>query len=530
MYDLIIKNVRIIDGTGAPWYRGSVAVKDGKIAAVGSAAGFGEREEACAEVIDGQDKYLSPGFIDMHCHSDSALPLYPMSESRILQGVTTEIGGACGISVAPVSEEPEKKKMLRDYVRDMDFNWNTVGEYLDTIEKMGISTNFGTAVGHGTIRLKAMGFDDRKPTDAEMEDMKKSLRQAMDDGAFCFSSGLIYPPGCYADAEELTELCKELVPYGAYYETHMRNEGEGVVEAVKEAIAVAEGAGVPLQISHHKVIRKSVWQVHSRTTIALIDQARRRGLDVKADQYPYTASATSLDSNLPNWTYEGGVEKMLGRLKDPETRAQIKEEVNASHIGRWGDIYVAYVATDKNQWTAGKSLEEIGNIRGVDPADACFDLLIEENNRVGEVNFGMCEDDIEYIMKQPYVMIISDGEAASLEHSGQPHPRWYGTFPRVLAKYARERKLISLETAVFKMTGLPASRAGLQNRGLIRGGMCADLVLFDFDTINDTPSYDNPKQACEGILKVYVNGVLTAENGRHTGARAGKVLRRGVNC
>ena len=208
MYDLIIKNVRIIDGTGSPWYRGSVAVKDGKIAAVGPAAGLGEIEEASAEVIDGQDKYLSPGFIDIHCHSDSSLPLYPLSESRILQGVTTEIGGACGISVVPVSEDPEKKKMLRDYVRDMDFTWNTVGEYLDTLEDMGISTNFGTAVGHGTIRLKAMGFDDRKPTEAEMEEMKATLRQAMEDGAFCFSSGLIYPPGCYADAEELTELCK----------------------------------------------------------------------------------------------------------------------------------------------------------------------------------------------------------------------------------------------------------------------------------------------------------------------------------
>lgn len=525
MYDLVIRNVRVIDGTSAPWFRGWVGVKDGVIAAVGTGSAPGDARET----VDGEDCCLTPGFIDIHAHSDTRLQGCPTAESRILQGVTTEIGGLCGLSVAPVNPDPERTKQLRDYVGDLAYNWETIGQYLDILEGVKTSTNFGTAVGHGTIRVAAMGFDARPAEPAEMETMKALLRQSLEDGAFCLSSGLIYPPGCYADTDELAELCKELVPYGAYYETHMRDEGEGVVEAVKESLEICRRSGAPLQISHHKVTRKSVWQVHCKTTIALIDQARRQGLDVQADQYPYSASATTLDSNAPLWAFEGGVEKLLARLQDPELRPRINAEANASHVGRWGDIYIPYVATEKNAWTVGKSIQEIAEIRGVDPADACFDLIVEERCRVGEVNYGMCEEDIEYIMSQPYTMIGSDGEAASLDHSGQPHPRWYGTFPRVIARYCRERKLFSLETAIFKMTGLPAARLGLQNRGLIREGMQADLVLFDFDEIEDTPTYQNPKQPCKGIRRVYVNGVLTALDGVHTGARNGSILRKGRN-
>lgn len=525
MYDLVIRNVRIIDGSSAPWFRGWVGVKGGVIAAVGTGRAPGDTRET----VDGEDRYLTPGFIDIHAHSDTRLQGCPTAESRILQGVTTEIGGLCGLSVAPVNRDPARLKQLRDYVGDLDYSWETVGEYLDVLEGVGTSTNFGTAVGHGTLRIAAMGFDARPAEPAELETMKALLRQALEDGAFCLSSGLIYPPGCYAGADELTELCRELVPYGAYYETHMRDEGEGVVEALQEALSVCRRSGAPLQISHHKVTRKSVWQVHCKTTVALIDQARRQGLDVQADQYPYSASATTLDSNAPLWAFEGGVEQLLARLQDPALRPRINAEANASHVGRWGDIYIPYVATEKNQWTVGKSIQEIAEIRGVDPADACFDLIVEERCRVGEVNYGMCEEDIEYIMSQPYTMIGSDGEAASLDHSGQPHPRWYGTFPRVIAKYCRERKLFSLETAVFKMTGLPAARLGLQNRGLIRRGMQADLVLFDFDEIEDTPTYQNPKQPCRGIRRVYVNGALTALDGAHTGARAGTIMRKGRN-
>nr|WP_326171272.1 D-aminoacylase [uncultured Oscillibacter sp.] len=526
IYDLVIHNVRIIDGSSAPWFRGWVGVKDGVITKVGT----GRASRDALEIADGEDRCLTPGFIDIHAHSDTSLPGYPAAESRILQGVTTEIGGDCGISVAPVSQNPERKKQLRDYVGDLDYSWESVGDYLDMLEARKTSVNFGTAVGHGTIRVAAMGFEARKAGPAEMKAMKVMLRQALEDGAFCLSSGLIYPPGCYAGTDELAELCRELVPYGAFYETHMRDEGENVVEAVKEALEICQRSGAPLQIAHHKVVRKSVWQVHCKTTIALVDQARRQGLDVKLDQYPYSASATTLDSNAPFWAFEGGVEGLLARLQNPETRKRINAEANASHEGRWGDIFIPYVSTEKNQWTVGKSILEIAGIRGVDPADACFDLVVEERCRVGEVNYGMCEEDIEYIMSQPYTMIGSDGEAASLDRNGQPHPRWYGTFPRVIAKYCRERKLFPLETAVFKMTGLPACRLGLQKRGLIREGMQADLVLFDFEEIEDTPTYENPKQPCRGIRRVYVNGALTALNGVHTGARNGHILRKGRNA
>lgn len=519
MFDKVIKNVRIIDGSAAPWYRGDIGIQDGRIRKIGCIA----QEE---NTVDGGDLYAAPGFIDIHSHSDTTLMEYPQAESRILQGITTEIGGNCGLSTAPVSHDPAKKEMLRAYVGDLSYEWNTVGEFLDKMEQAPISVNFGTEVGHGSIRVAAMGFENRKPTSGEMETMRALLREALEDGAFAMSSGLIYPPGCYADTEELAELCKELVPYGAFYATHMREEGEQVVEAVKEAIEICERSGAPLEISHHKVIKKSVWQVHCKTTIALIDQARRRGLDVKADQYPYCASSTTLDSNLPAWAFEGGMEALFDRIQDPESREKIRRESNAGHVGRWGDIYVGYAESEKNQWVVGKPMTEIARMMGCDPAEAVMNLVLEEKGRVDEVNFGMCEEDIEYIMKQPYVMTGSDGKAVPLAYAGRPHPRFFGTFPRVISHYCLERKLFPLETAIHKMTGLPASRLNLQDRGLLREGMWADLVIFDADKIKDAPSYEKPAQACDGIVQVYVNGVLTAQNGKHTGAAAGKVLRR----
>lgn len=307
----------------------------------------------------------------------------------------------------------------------------------------------------------------------------------------------------------------------------MRDEATKNVESLKEALSVATGACVPLQISHHKVIRKSHWRKDCKKTVAMIEQARARGIDVTVDQYPYRASSTTLDSNVPSWAFEGGMEAMFTRLQTPEIREKLKEESNASHVGRWGDIYIAYAESENNAWTIGKSIEEIAQIRGVDPADACFDLIVEERGRVTEVNYGMCEDDIEYIMGQRFTMVGSDGEAASLDYPGQPHPRWYGAFPRVIAHYGRDRSLFPVETAVYKMTGLPAMRLGLQDRGLLREGMKADLVLFDYDRLRDVPDYGKPQAACEGIRRVYVNGVLTAENGVHTGARAGRILRKG---
>ena len=519
-YDLIIKNARIIDGTNSPWFRGDVGIKDGKIVKTGVLEG-----DDSLEILDAEDQYLTPGFIDIHCHSDSTLPDYPLAESRIFQGITTEIGGNCGISSAPVN--PERVKLLRDYAGHLKYDWHRLSEYLERLENSGISTNFGTLTGHGTIRLAVMGFEDRKPDEKEMEEMIMLLRQCMDDGAYGMSSGLIYPPGCFSDVDEMSALVKELKSYGGFYATHMRDEATKTVEAVREALEVCRRSGVPLEISHHKVTRKSHWELDCRTTVAMIEKARREGLDVTADQYPYNASSTTMDSNVPLWGFEGGMEKMLQRLQTPEIREKLKAESNESHVGRWGDIIVSYAESEKNAWTIGKSIAEIAEIRGVDPADACFDLIVEEKGRVNEVNYGMCEEDIEYIMSQRFTMIGSDGYAASLDYPGLPHPRWYGTFPRVIAHYCRDRRLFPLETAIYKMTGLPAARIGIPDRGLIKEGMWADLVLLNFEDIQDTPNYSSPKNTCKGIQRVYVNGVLTAANGVHTGVKSGKVLRKG---
>ena len=522
MYDLLIKNVRIIDGTGSPWYRGDVAVRNGKIADIGKI-----NDNEAKDIVNGNDHYLSPGFIDIHSHSDTSILDYPFAESKLFQGVTTEIGGDCGMSAAPVSHDPSKKIMLKDYLGELPFTWNSFGEYLDTVENISPSINFGSAVGQGTIRIAAMGFDNRVPTIDEMTEMKALLAESLEDGAFCLSSGLIYPPGCYSDTNELSELCKTLKDYNSFYETHMRNEGCNVEEALKEAIEISYRSGAPLQVAHHKITDRTKWEVACRKTIAMIDKARKEGVEIMADQYPYIATSTSLDSNVSLWAFEGGMSAMLDRLKNPETRAILKKEAKESHKGRWHTIYVSYAESEKNQWVIGKNIVEIAEARGVDPEDACFDLILEEKGRVNEVNYGMCEEDVEYIMKKPYVMIGSDGQSVSLDYPGQPHPRYFGTFPRVLAHYCRDRKLFPLEEAVRKMTSLPATRLKLNSRGIIRTGMQADLVLFDFDRINDNPDYQHPKKTCDGIEKVYVNGVLTIDNGKHTGARAGHVLRRG---
>ena len=511
MFDLLIKNARIIDGSGSPWYRADLAVKDGRIAAIGRIT------ENAEMVVDAQDKYLAPGFIDIHSHSDGSILKCPSNESRLLQGTTTELTGNCGDSMAPTGPatvDPDKK-------------YRTVAEFLDAVENARPATNFAMLAGHGTVRDAVMGYSSGKASPEQIEEMKKVTAKAMEDGAFGISSGLIYPPGCYADTDELSEVASAVAPYGGLYTTHMRNENVKVVESVKEAIEIAERSGARLQISHHKVTSKQNWEESCRTTIALIEKARKRGIDAACDQYPYSASATGLDSNIPRWAFEGGFDAMLKRLADPVTRATLRDQANESHLGRWQDIYVAYVQTEKNKWMVGKSITEIAEaLGGKDCADTCFDIVADEHGHVGEVNFGMCEEDIEYIMSQPFTMTGSDGEAMPLDTPGKPHPRNFGTMVRMLAHYCRDRKLFSIETAIHKITALPAGRIGLADRGVIKEGMWADLVLFDLDKLNDNPSYADPQQPCDGILQVYVNGVLAAENGKTTGSRSGMVLRR----
>ena len=520
MYDIILRNARIIDGTGSAWYHGDIGIQDGKIKSIGALAA-----EAAAQEYDVHDLYVAPGFIDIHTHSDKSLGQCRLAGSRILQGVTTEIGGNCGMSAFPVSEK--YRSDLDIYMAaDLPYTWTDAEGFFRYLESAGISTNFGCLVGHGSLRIAVMGMAPDAPTEEQLDEMYRLAKSALQQGAFGISSGLIYPPGSYSEKEEMISLLRAVKECGGYYATHMRNESRDLIKSVKESIEVCEAAGVPLQISHHKCVHKPLWRKAVLETTAMMEAAQKQGLDVTCDQYPYNASSTVLSSNIPGWGFEGGFDRLLERLHDPETRQKLKIEADESHVGRWQNILVANPASEKNRWMVGKNLVELGEILGKSPADVVFDLVEEERNLVDEVNFGMDEDDIEYIMKKPYIMPGSDGEAMSLDAAGRPHPRNYGTFPRVLAHYCRDRKLFPLEEAVRKMTSLPASRLGLTDRGVVKEGAAADLVVFDCRKLQSNPDYENPAQPCDGIKYVFVNGVLTAENGKHTGAKAGKILRR----
>ena len=514
MYDLLFKNARLIDGSGASWQRGDLAVKDGRIAAVG-----GVISASANEVIDAESLVLTPGFIDIHSHSDSSLANAREAESRILQGVTTELAGNCGGS-------PNIKK---GYTETNDHAWTRLSAYFKDLAEGGISVNFATLVGHGTLRAAAMGYEQRPATTAEIVTMQNLADEAMQDGAFGMSSGLIYPPSSYADVNELTEVAKALTAYHGIYESHVRHENEHMLASLKEAAAVGIGAGIPVQIAHLKVTGRKNWQVTMPSVLAYIEKQRRLGLDITMDQYPYTASSTSLSTLIPQWAHNGGNEAMLSRLADPDQRNRIRQEIldaNAHEERLWSDYLISRLPSGNYNHLEGKTLEEIGTILCKDPIDAALDLILEEKVRIGRIFFGMAEDDVELVMSHPLTMIGSDGSAQSLNAPGVPHPRSFATFTRVLGHYCRTRQLFSLETAVKKMTGLPAWRMRLADRGLLRQGFKADLVLFDADTISDVPSYANPKQASAGIERVYVNGVLTAFQGKHTGARAGQIILR----
>ena len=522
MYDLLIRNARIIDGTGAPWYYGDLAVKDGVIAAMGKLGSCDARE-----TVDAAGLALSPGFIDIHCHSDETLLNDARGEGRLLQGVTLEIGGNCGMSMAPA--QPETLDLLRDYMGPAPYDWNTFGQFLDRIEAAQPSVNFGCLVGHGTLRIAVMGFSAEKATDEQCAAMRQLAEQAMEEGAFGVTSGLIYPPGSFSDTRELAEVAKAVLPYGGYYATHMRNERNALIPALEEALETARLSGAPLHISHHKCAYKPHWESSVGATIPMIRKAREQGLDVTCDQYPYNAGSTTITCNFPSWAFEGGMEALLARLRDPEARAKMCAESDESHLGRWGDIHVGWTACPEDQWMCGKNMIEIGEKEGLPPVQALAELVLRANGQANELDYCISERDIEFIMQQPFVMIGSDGWSYPLSQPGKPHPRAYGTFPRILGHYSRDRRLFPLETAVFKMTGMPAARLGLSDRGLLRPGMKADLVLFDPETVRDDPTYQNPQQPCTGIKRVYVNGVLSACDGQHTGARAGIVLRKGKN-
>jgi N-acyl-D-amino-acid deacylase len=526
--DLKIEGATVIDGTGAAGGRADVGVRDEAIVAVGDLS-----RESAGRTVNAAGKVLTPGFIDMHSHSDWRLWANRRAESKIRQGVTTEVVGNCGSSPAPASTEhlDELRGFAFYLPSGMDFRWRSVGEYLDAFEEDGTALNVVQLVGHGTLRVAAMGFARRPPTGQELATMQRLLAQAVEDGAWGLSTGLIYAPGSYATTEEIVEIARAARSRGIYA-SHIRGEGAGLLEAVAEAIRIGRQANLPVQVSHIKAAGRPNWGKVPKA-LALIDAAADEGLDVMADVYPYTASSTSLRALLPDWALEGGVEAMLTRLGHAETRDRIRAEIESPPAGQslldrigWENIMIAWAPGRRD--AEGRRVSEIAAARSMDPVDAVVELLRDARGLASMILFQLDERDLRHALAHPRVMIGSDGSALAAYGElgeGKPHPRSYGTFPRVLGEYAREQRVLSLAQAVHKMTGLPARRLGLKDRGTIRVGARADLVIFDPRDVADQATYEDPHRYPLGIEYVLVNGSFVIKDGEHTGSLPGRVLR-----
>jgi len=541
-FDLAIRNGFVIDGTGNPWFRADVGISGGKIAKVGRLNAV-----KTERVFDARGLVVSPGFIDIHSHSDLALLINPRAESKIRQGVTTEVIGNCGTSPAPVNKET--LNFLKDEwgleAKEVAWNWSTFGEYLDQLEKQGVALNVAPLVGHGTVRMAVMGVDSRPPTVEEFEKMKDLIAQSMEDGAFGMSTGLVYLPGCYADTSELIELCKVVARHGGIYASHIRGERETIVEALKEAIEIGENAGVPVQVSHNC----PKWGGSGKLPemFRLYEETRARGVDVTMDNDAHTDFNPDLSYILPQWAQAGGIEKVIERLRSPEIRERIKKEIVEDKYpgpgycglvkhGRWDRVFL--LTCKKNKDLIGKNFEEIAKMKDAkDPFDAYFDLLIEEKGDASALFNYIKENDIRTVLKFHLMMVCTDGEATApygtLGKMQGYSPCSYGEYPYILERYVREEKIITLQEAIRKMTSFPAQKVGLKDRGLIREGMWADIVVFDINRIKDRatnrypytfPLSNYPHKYPEGIDYVLVNGQVVIEKGEHKRVLPGKVL------
>lgn len=532
-YDLIVRNGRIVDGTGNPWYLGDVAIRGNRIVAIGRLS-----TQSAKRVIDAAGLVVAPGFIDIHSHSDTLLLEDGAAQSKLRQGVTTEVFGESD-SAGPAVGQLKPKSIT---ARGRSPHWSTLGEYFDLIDREGVAVNVASYVGVGSVWRCVMGDSFERPTDEQRKQMRLLVKQAMSDGAMGLSSMLAMPPGSLATTDDVVDLCREVAEAGGIYSSHIRNEGTGVFDAVKEAIEVAERAKVPVDIIHLKIADQQYWG-RMREIIALIDAARNRGVNVQANVYPYTRGNNDLASIVPPWAHEGGNSRLRERLKDPESRERIKRDIRQGLPG-WYNHYTAVggdwsrMLISKETTFKGLTVDRVLNERSKgrtptpDLLDVFLDYLSDENGSVSTVYAHHTEEDMSLALTQPWCSIGSDGSALAVAGAlrrGNPHPRSFGTFPRVLGVYVRELNVLRLEDAIRKMTSLNAAKIGLADRGLIRPGQYADLVIFNPATVIDRATYTEPFQYPDGIIGVIVNGQVALQNGEPTEVRAGRSLRHRID-
>jgi N-acyl-D-amino-acid deacylase len=509
LYDVVIRGGRVLDGAGNPWILADVGIRSGRFAKIGSVSGRGRVE------IDARGKYVSPGWIDMMDQSGSVLRRNPLAENKLMMGVTTAIGGEGGTPVGA----------------------SQIPQYFQQLETQGISINFGSYFSETQARMAVLGTSARAPSAAELDRMRAIMDTAMRAGAMGMTTALIYPPSSYSTTDELVEVGRTAARYGGIYASHIRGEGKEVVQSVNEAIAVGERAGMPVEIFHLKVAYRPGWGVLMDSVRLAVEAARGRGVDVAADLYVYTAGGTGLEAVIPSWAFEGGGDSLRARLADPAVRARLKREVQTGSpgwwniieaAGGWDGVVLANARNPANAQYVGKPIAEIARALGKDPADAAFDLVAQGSGRVMAIYHMMGEQDIETALRFPWTSIGSDAGAAARPGAGDdlglPHPRAYGNAVRVIAKYVKERKTLTLEEAIRKMTAWPATRMRLASRGMIKEGNWADVTIFDLNALQDRATYEKPTESPSGIEWVLVNGVVTLDHGRHTGAKAGRVL------
>ena len=525
-FDVVIRGGLVVDGTGLAPYPADIGIVADRIAAIGSIAA-----DQARRVIDVAGLHVAPGFIDVHTHSDGDILIFPTADSRVRQGITTELAGNCGASAALVvgAGAEARRREYRD--AGVEASWTGVASYCDALDKAGISINQALLVGQGTIRTNTIGNIDRRLTADELASVVRAVEAGLDEGAFGLSTGLEYTPGRYTPTDEIVAMARAVGQRGGLYASHIRNEETTLLEAVDEAITIGRESGARVQVSHLKAAGRGNWG-KQQGALDLISSARRDGVEVLADAYPYTAYSTGLTILLSAAALEGGRDEMLARLRDAAWRTRIRREVDeqmARELGDYALIVIASVRTPANQGVVGRNIVEIARAWGVDPVDAVLRLIEEEAGSVQIIGHGMSPENVERVLRHSLVMVGSDGSSMTpvgRAASTRPHPRSYGAFARILAYYVRDRGILTLPQAIRKMTSMPADQIGLTDRGRIARGKKADLVVFDAGRVKDEATFDQPHQYASGMPHVMVNGVLVVEAGRHTGAKPGRALRR----